>query len=89
MLIRSQDKKGIYFLDKSSRIKILSLTDDEHVVALNNHYIGVYSNEEKAIKVLDMIQTKYFEHITVETQGAIVSILERPKTFQMPQDSEV
>jgi len=51
--------------------------------------IGEYSTMEKAVKVLDMIQNKYFEHMTLEQNGAIMGILEKPKVFLMPLDKEV
>lgn len=87
MIIRSQDKKSI-----TTDLNINIYEDDDGSVEMINKSLtslGTYSTEEKAIKVLDMIQNKYFEHMTVESNGAIVNVLERPKVFQMPQDSEV
>lgn len=91
MIIRSQNKKGIVNLNMIDTIEAY----DGQVRYFSGGGIetagtlGTYSTEEKAIKVLDMIQNKYFEHMTVEKNSAIVGILERPKVFQMPQDSEV
>lgn len=89
MIIRSQDKKGFVNLEN---IDTVCMNDEGGIYAFNGKskaFIGTYSTEEKAIKVLDMICNKYFEHMAVENNGATFRILERPKVFQMPQDSEV
>lgn len=59
-------------------------------------YLGKYSSEEKAIKVLDMIDSFKNEPIynIVDSENGIVSYKEKTiqdydRTFQMPQDSEV
>lgn len=90
MIIRSQNKKCIVNLNNIDTICIVEgqiqyfngAEDSEGVLA-------EYSTEEKAIKVLDMIQNKYFEHMTLEQNGAIMGILEKPKIFQMPSDEDV
>lgn len=87
MIIRSQDKKTI---TTDLNLSIYAADFDCYCICnIRSLEMGVYSTKEKAIKVLDMIQNKYFEHMTVENNGAIVNVLERPKVFQMPQDSEV
>jgi hypothetical protein len=102
MLIRSQDKRAIVNLDDIAEIytnivnprkEIKEKYETEikyHSGALNNRYLGTYSTEEKAIKVLDMIQEKYETYIGV-TNGfnGIQGCYNMPKVFQMPQDSEV
>ena len=91
MIIRSQDKKAITD-DLKLYIRENDFTRDKVKWEIRNaeqDLLATYSTEEKAIKVLDMIQNKYFEHMTVENNGAIVNVLERPKVFKMPQDSEV
>lgn len=79
MIIRSQDKKSIttdlniqiYDCDNGS-FEIVNGTVDT---------LGIYSTEEKAIKVLDMIQSVYTDgNEWLNVAG---------KVFQMPQDSEV
>ena len=78
MLIRSQDKKELHNINRISMIRVVSLTD-KHLVEVNSqHTIGVYSTEEKAIKVIDMIFEDYRNLQFVDATR-----------FQMPQDSEV
>ena len=52
-----------------------------------NTILGAYSTEEKAIKVLDMIEDAYLNcnHSSMMWNYAFVE----NKVFQMPQDSEV
>ena len=95
MIIRSQHKTRIVNMNGIDTICIRS-TEDENIVTVDafngDSYtlMGEYSTEEKAIKVLDMIQNEYFTHMTVvDNAGVTVKMLERPKVFQMPQDSEV
>lgn len=95
MLIRSQGKMGIINLDCVEAVGIV----DEYIIrayAGNTVYgLGEYSTEEKALKVLDMIQKKYLEYENfggkVLNQYSAVSPFSfvPPKVFQMPQDSEV
>lgn len=96
MLIRSQDKKT---LTKFSFINIFptkglihNFDEDESVeiiafIGHGSNFIGTYSTEEKAIKVLDMIQETYKGN-RVEEVYHEGSDYFRP-VFQMPQDSEV
>lgn len=87
MLIRSQDKK---ILCPFNAMGICPVTIHENEIKIQKYKIytsvhgdevemSEYSTEEKAIKVLDMIQETYireFKEITEEV-------------YQMPQDSEV
>ena len=78
MLIRSQNKKELHNINRISMIKVVSLSN-EHLVEVNSQYtIGVYSTEEKAIKVIDMIFEDYRNLQFVDATR-----------FQMPQDDEV
>lgn len=93
MIIRSQDKKSvttdlniqIYDCDNGS-FEIVNGTVDT---------LGIYSTEEKAIKVLDMIEKRYLEYErsmggSINQYSAIPpTTFIPPKVFQMPQDSEV
>lgn len=74
MLIRSQDKKCIANLDNTARITIDKTKGDVYQINAGYCPIAEYSTEEKAIKVLDMIQKDYER---------------RWGAFQMPQDREM
>lgn len=84
MLIRSQTKKCIYNFDE---IKCLSINNGD--VYVDASFIGRYSNDKKAIKVLDMIEKDYLTYITVKSNQFQPAIYNIPKVFQMPQDEEV
>lgn len=98
MLIRSQNKK---FLTDDLKFEIVTNkyypeTDDGEVIEESKIYnstglcFGTYSTEEKAIKVLDMIQDEYKKYATIESGfGGIHGAFNIPKCFEMPQDSEV
>lgn len=75
MLIRSQNKKCIINLNNVDTLeyrenKIVYYNGGEETKGT----LGTYSTEEKAIKVLDMIQKSYER---------------RWEIFEMPRDSEV
>ena len=102
MLIRSQDNRAIVNLDDiteiytnianpSKGIKEKYETEIKyHSGALNNRYLGTYSTEEKAIKVLDMIQDAYIGTIKMSISEDVgISCIPRAVVFQMPQDSEL
>ena len=87
MLIISQDKK------KTTTSLDLEVFNPPHsneyrINAGEVGYIGTYSTEEKAIKVLDMICEHalelHFSTIVPDRCGAIYG-----NVFNMPQDSEV
>ena len=85
MIIRSQDKKSI-----TTDLNINIYADDEEkgfeLINKSLTYLGTYSTEEKAIKVLDMICNFYAEHLEE------LKCDEPPFVrafFTMPQDSEV
>lgn len=94
MIIRSQDEKNIVNLDNvyaiyrvvksNGKIKENYETDIRCSNGLKETegILGTYSAEEKAIKVLDMIQVAYEETSSLSGFGANT-------VFQMPQDSEV
>lgn len=87
MLIRSQDKKRIA---TDLNLEILHESWDSNEWKIVNNAVGVigtYSTEEKAIKVLDMIEKAYcksFEEQKDNYQGHRYDLV-----FQMPQDEEV
>lgn len=110
MLIRSQDKKQIIpfenFVFSTYGSSIICSKDIiGHPSEFAKRRVAVYSTEEKAIKVLDMIQKEYSRCVTgnVLMSGRINRINEMAseiaeccvrnyismQVFQMPQDSEV
>ena len=87
MIIRSQNKKAIVNLnmidtieERDNQIRYFSGGGMETVGLL-----GQYSTEEKAIKVLDMIEKLYVESVWTEGKTIIANRV----CFEMPQDSEV
>lgn len=76
MLIRSQDKTRIRPLHSCLEIYVRDC-----YVRIDGADYGEYSTQEKAIKVLDMIESKYTEgNEWLSVAG---------KIFKMPQDNEV
>lgn len=93
MIIRSQDKKAIVNLNNVDSICTEHNVCEFDVVCYNGLQesklkIGAYSTEEKAIKVLDMIQDAYCRMEDVKCH-AVTPTKEDSFCFQMPQDSEV
>ena len=85
MIIRSQDKKSI-----TTDLNLCIYEDDwTHQFEVSNSIgmeLGLYSTEEKAIKVLDMIQSAYN---AIETMKIDKGAWRDNHYFEMPQDSEV
>lgn len=84
MIIRSQDKKSI---TTDLNLFIDDFSQDEYLICnykMDN--LGKYSTEEKAIKVLDMIQSAYN---AIETMKIDKQAWKDNHYFEMPQDSEV
>ena len=79
MIIRSQDKKRI---TADLNLSIAHIQGIFEILNGSRNTIGEYSTEEKAIKVLDMIQDVYVN--ANNGYGYIENTV-----FQMPQDSEV
>jgi hypothetical protein len=81
MWIRSHDKKILI------KAVCIYLCGENHICAStvegDRWYIGKYSSEEKALKVLDMIQNLIQEQIRLHIDWQIGGV------FQMPQDDEV
>ncbi len=98
MLIRSQDKKIVLNIDQIVIfVRDNCILCDGYVISPGGtNLLGEYSSEEKAIKVLDMIQEKYLSYMEVTGRLSLTgdSIIQPnmwvlPKVFQMPQDDEV
>ena len=98
MLIRTQSKTSLVNADKVNCIYAVGGTTIQAYYSENDQdTLGTYSTEEKAIKVLDMIQNKYLEYYHLKGGPAILkgsvdvaeNMWEVPKVFQMPIDEEV
>ena len=97
MIVRSQNKKAIVNLNNIDTIEVRDCQIRYYCGGTETvGLLGQYSTEEKAVKVLDMIQEEYGKH--VYGQGGQMATANYyvppfaftpPKTFQMPQDSEV
>ena len=97
MLIRSQDKK---ILTKFETITIFPAIDFNNEAKENEkimitytkrigaNSIGTYSSEEKALKVLDMIQEAYLKNAQANLSAGTLTV-NKNTVFQMPQDDEV
>ncbi len=96
MLIRAQDKVEIVNLDNIASIYAYVIEQKDKGIqekykteikyhagkTLNNRYLGTYSSEEKALKVLDMIQEKYLN--ANNFNGYVMNTV-----FEMPAYDEV
>lgn len=100
MLIRKQDRKGLINLDHSILVQIYDMSEWSEESAFNitagGCILGTYTTEEKAIKVLDMIEEIYLSRMELTGGFDIANdcyvppnFWVLPKVFQMPQDSEV
>lgn len=92
MIIRSQAKESIWNFNNVDCIHISVDNVGCYIkvyVNDNSISIGHYSTDEKAIKVLDMIQEKFLQYGTIERGFSTESVFVIPRCFQMPQDSEV
>lgn len=114
MIIRSQDRKSIINFDSIDTVRLSKLlergiikeqyqTDIFYDSADTFGVLGTYSSEEKAIKVLDMIQEAYcgMRSVDCTTRGMLDTFAKREDVsclldlhidkyfFQMPKDSEV
>lgn len=86
MLIRSQDRKTIFPL---RNLTIDTDKNNQFLVGDYPYTYGVYSTEEKAIKVLDMISAEYNAPILLQETDNGEYYLYNHEIFQMPLDSEV
>lgn len=96
MLIRSQDKNILTNMAQVTDILYSERRNGEgqNITAMMSNadttHLGTYSTEEKAIKVLDMIEDAYNKcfAFAMENDGYYHEVREN-KVFQMPQDEEV
>ena len=91
MIIRSQDKKSIVNINNVDTITINECRIQYYNgVSDSRGFLGSYSAEEKAIKVLDMIQEVYTQYAALKKGlGVIQNAFVLPKCVEMPQDDEV
>ena len=88
MLIRSQNKKNLTNLSQVTNIAIITRDSRFKIVVYypiedGYDYIGEYSTEAKAIKVLDIIQSLY------DDKDRDPMWYGSSRVFQMPSDEEV
>ena len=88
MWIRSQDRKRLL---NASAVHVLSSSEGFKIIS-RLYDLGYYSTEEKAMKVMDMIQNAItgtrFEFTDIVRDCDLAGI-EIHNVFNMPQDSEV
>ena len=87
MLIRSQDKKSLYNISTNKGLRISARAKGVVVVAKGFGNIGAYSTEEKAVKIMDMIQEN-----VINFEGWKAGYLygdSGSPVFEMPADEEV
>ena len=90
MIIRTQNKQNIFNINAISGLGF-SEYDSYQVYALCNgceYLLGEYSTKYKALKVLDMIQSKYLEPIYIADIGGGEFARYERKIFQMPDDND-
>lgn len=93
MLIRTQNKEALIdTLGLTIKLSQKSSAGKNTIIAYSNHCgvegwenLGTYSSKEKAMKVLDIIQSKYCNANIWNTQSGFVKNI----TFNMPEDTEV
>ena len=89
MIIRSQNKREIT-TDLNLWVEVKEVGNDCREIAFVKNgtrgIIGTYSTEEKAIKVLDMIQSAYN---AIETMKIDKGAWRDNHYFQMPLDEDV
>lgn len=89
MIIRTQLKRSIVNM---CNIDTITIENGSDILAWNGReksYLGEYSTEEKAIKVLDMICDSYQYMKECECTRKALGVHAPEFVFQMPQDSEV
>lgn len=93
MIIRSQDKKKIFDIEGTT----IKINEKNELIGYGNNQpadecelLGGYSTEEKAIKVLDMIEDAYNKCFAfIMGNDGYYHEVRESKVFKMPQDSEV
>lgn len=88
MWIRSQDKRQLLKPDRIFCEYRNIRCDTEH---WQSNTLGEYSNETKAMKVLDMIQKEIIDSnlFFCDNNGVPTKVMPITKVFQIPSDDEV
>ena len=89
MWIRSQDKKQLV---NANDLYIETRGEGYSISTGKGNDLGLYSGEDKAIKVLDMIQDFEIRHqanLLLAIYQESNDNAEENMVFQMPQDSEI
>lgn len=90
MMVRSQNKELITFLENIQVIKIRKDTDESVRIVFEyvegSKTMGQYHSYQVALKVLDMIQKHYEEY---ETERIYKEGIYDINAFQMPEDNDV
>jgi len=97
ILIRSIDKKYLLNFEMSTHVKVCSNNAIQVHFDMGSIVLGRYSTEEKAIKVIDLIEKEYGKYLTLSGRSAFVkdgmnvqpNVFNIPKVFQMPADDEL
>ena len=91
MLIRSQDKKNLVNINTINGLGIGEYGTYNIYALINSgqYLLGKYSTEEKAIRVLDMIEERTNEPIYINDIGGNEYAKYLPPSFNMPQDGGV
>ena len=97
MLIRSKNKRNLFNINEISKIGfhkyeyIEPLYKYQIYILVNGkeHSLGGYSTENKAIKVLDMIQKKYLEPTYINDLGNGEYAKYERVVFQMHNEDDV
>lgn len=89
MLIRSQDKCTLINFNGSFALEVVEVERKIRITCSDAgtcYNIGRYSSEEKAFKVLDMIEEVYCKFMSIKNDDAWDG---KESIFQMPADNEV
>lgn len=93
MLIRSQNKKELIEMTSITiNVRTRQSSNKCYIEARqysNIIFLGEYSTEEKALKVLDMLQEEYLSPIVRNVVGENEVEIYQNKVFNMPEDNEV
>lgn len=91
MLIRSQNKQNLFNMDAISGLGFTEYGTYQIYALVNGgqYLMGKYSTEEKALKVLDMIEARTNEPIYINDEGSGEYAKYFHSSFHMPQDEEV
>ena len=89
MLIRSQNKQVLVNLDQINSIIYDDFNKTVDAYAMQTHFrLGKYTSEEKALKVLDMIEAEYNAPIYINKIAYQYEKYDH-EVFHMPEDNEV